>query len=131
MVVERIEIHQQRKSGLSDGLNHAVAGGLVGLASKYFLPLTSQEKDADYEKIISEIKRQATKSENEFLEAIKANPQRSLAQDAYIKSSENFVKRNIFAYDFAVKRIRPTAPFVIAGAVTGLLISFVKNVFSS
>lgn len=129
MAVKRVE--QEPKTGLRDGFNSAVTGGVLGLASKYVLPLTSQEKDADYEKIIANIKHQAEKSENEFLNTIKANPQRTLAQDAYVKSSESFVKHNISAYDFAIKKIRPTAPFVVAGAITGLLISFVRNVFSS
>ena len=129
MAIKRVDTYEQ-KSGLKDGISNAVIGAGLGFASKYILPLTSQEKDADYDKIIKNIKSLAEKSENEFLEAIKANPQRTLAQDAYIKSSENFVKHNVREYNFAVKSIRPTAPFVIAGAVTGLIISFVKNVFS-
>ena len=129
MAIKRVDTYEQ-KSGLKDGFNNAAIGAGLGLASKYILPLTSQEKDADYEKIIKNIKLQAEKSENDFLEAIKANPQRTLAQDAYVKSSKNFIKHNIRAYDFAVKSIRPTAPFVIAGGITGLLVSFVKNVFS-
>ena len=65
-----------------------------------------------------------------FLEIIKANPQRSLAQDAYVKSSKHFVRHNVKEYNLAVKGIRPTAPFVVAGGIAGLLYSFVKNVFS-
>lgn len=129
MAIRRVDTYEQ-KSGLKDGISNAIIGAGMGFASKYILPLTSQEKDADYEKIIKNIKHQAKKSENEFLEAIKANPQRTLAQDAYVKSSENFIKHNEKAFNFAIKSIRPTTPFVIAGAVTGLLVSFVKNVFS-
>lgn len=130
MAVQRVENCRNCNSGLNDGLKSATIGGLIGLASKYALPLTEQEMDADYKKVIDNIKSQAAKAENEFLEAIKANPQRTLAQDAYVKTSENFVKNNVRAYDFAVKHIRPAGPFVIAGAIAGLGYSFIKNVFS-
>ena len=130
MTVQRVENCRSCNSGLCDGLKSATIGGLIGYVSKYALPLTEQEMDADYKKIIDNIKSQAVKSENEFLETIKANPQRTLAQDAYVRTSENFVKHNIGAYNLAVKKIRPAAPFVVAGATAGLLYSFVKNVFS-
>ena len=130
MAVQRVENCRNCNSGLNDGLKSATIGGLIGLASKYVLPLTEQEMDADYKKVIDNIKSQAAKAENEFLEAVKANPQRTLAQDAYIKTSENFVKNNIRTYDFAVKRIRPAGPFIVAGAIAGLGYSFVKNIFN-
>ena len=130
MTVQRVENCRNCNSGLNDGLKSATIGGLVGLASKYALPLTEQEMDADYKKVIDNIKSQAAKAENEFLEAIKANPQRTLAQDAYVKTSENFVKNNVKAYDIAVKSIRPAGPFIVAGAVAGLGYSFIKNVFN-
>ena len=130
MTVQRVENCRNCNSGLSDGVKTATIGGLIGYASKYALPLTEQEMDADYKKVIENIKSQALKSKNEFLETIKMNPQRSLAHDAYVKTSENFVKHNISAYNCELKKIRPTAPFVIAGAVAGLGYSFIKNVFS-
>lgn len=130
MAVQRVENCRNCNSGLSDGLKSATIGGLIGYVSKYALPLTDQEMDTDYKKIIDNIKSQAEKAENEFLASIKANPQRTLAQDAYIKTSEHFVKNNIRAYDLAVKKIRPTAPFVVAGATAGLLYSFVKSIFT-
>lgn len=130
MAVQRVENCKNCNSGLNDGLKSATIGGLVGLASKYALPLTEQEMDADYKKVIDNIKSQAAKAENEFLETIKANPQRTLAQDAYVKTSESFVKNNVRAYDLAVKSIRPAGPFIVAGAIAGLGYSFVKNIFN-
>ena len=127
MSVQRVE--NQRQSGLYDGVKSAAIGSAIGYASKYALPLTEQEKDADYKAIINNIKNQITRSENEFLETIKSNPQRTLVQDAYINTSKKFIKRNIRAYNYEVKKIRPTAPFVIAGGVAGLVVSFVRNVF--
>lgn len=129
MAIRRVENHEH-KSSLGKGIVSATVGAGLGYVSKYVLPLTSQEKDADYQAIINNIKHQATKLENEFLESIKLNPQRSLAQDAYIKSSKNFVKQNTKSYNFALKTIRPTAPFVVAGGITGLMVSFIKNVFN-
>lgn len=130
MVIQRVETSTYSNSCLPDGFKSATIGAAAGFISKYALPLTEQEQDADYKAIIEDIKSQASKSKNEFLASIKGNPQRTLAQDAYVKTSEKFVKHNIYAYDMALKKIRPTAPFVIAGAAAGLLYSFVKNVFS-
>ena len=131
MTVHRIEnCNGTCHSGLGDGIKSSLIGGAAGYIAKYALPLTEQEKDSDYKKIIENIKSQAEKSENEFLESIKANPQRSLAQDAYVKSSENFIQHNRRLYNLYVKSIRPATPFIIAGAITGLVYSFVKNTFS-
>ena len=65
---------------------------------------------------------------SEFMKEIKDLPSRSLAQDAFIASSKDFAKRSVCTYNLALKKIRPAAPFIIAGAVTGLLTSFVSNV---
>ena len=74
-------------------------------------------------------KSYAVKAKQDFFAEIKDLPTRSLAHDTYINSAKKFAKHNICAYDTALKKIRPTAPFVIAGAVTGLVSSFVYNVF--
>ncbi len=122
-------VEQQNKSGLGHGIKSALIGGLVGYAAKYALPLTTQEMDADYKQVIGLIKKNAVKAKGEFFNEIKDLPTRSLAHDTYINSAKKFAKRNIFAYNTALKKIRPTAPFVIAGSVAGLVGSFVSHVF--
>lgn len=122
-------VEQQNKSSLGHGIKSALIGGVVGYAAKYALPLTSQEMDADYKHVINLIKKNAVKAKREFFDEIKDLPTRSLAHDTYINSAKKFAKRNVCAYDTALKKIRPAAPFVIAGAVTGLVGSFVHNVF--
>ncbi len=124
------EVHQNNSS-LGHGLKSAVVGGVVGYAAKYALPLTSQEMDADYKRVVNIIKKNAVKAKIKFFEGIKDLPTRSLAQDTYIGSAKKFAKHNICAYNTALKKIRPTTPFVVAGAVTGLVGSFVHNVFKT
>ncbi len=119
----------QQNSSLGHGIKSAIIGGAVGYAAKYALPLTSQEMDADYKRVVHLIKKNAVKAKREFFTEIKELPTRSLAHDTYINSAKKFAKHNICAYDTALKKIRPAAPFVIAGAVTGLVSSFVYNVF--
>lgn len=119
----------QQNSSLGHGIKSAIIGGAVGYAAKYALPLTSQEMDADYKRVVHLIKKNAVKAKQDFFAEIKDLPTRSLAHDTYINSAKKFAKHNICAYDTALKKIRPTAPFVIAGAVTGLVSSFVYNVF--
>ncbi len=128
MPVQRVE---QNKSGLGNGLACAIAGGAIGYAAKYALPLTSQEMDSDYKQVIKSIKKSTIKRKVDFLHEIKDLPVRTLAQDAYIKSSKDFVKRSICTYNLALKKIRPTAPFIVAGAVAGLVTSFVRSVFKT
>lgn len=119
----------QQNSSLGHGIKSAIIGGAVGYAAKYALPLTSQEMDSDYKRVVHLIKKNAVKAKQGFFAEIKDLPTRSLAHDTYINSAKKFAKHNICAYDTALKKIRPTAPFVIAGAVTGLVSSFVYNVF--
>ena len=119
----------QQNSSLGHGIKSAIIGGAVGYAAKYALPLTSQEMDSDYNRVVHLIKKNAVKAKQDFFAEIKDLPTRSLAHDTYINSAKKFAKHNICAYDTALKKIRPTAPFVIAGAVTGLVSSFVYNVF--
>ena len=121
----------QQNSSLGHGIKSAIIGGAVGYAAKYALPLTSQEMDSDYKRVVHLIKKNAVKAKQDFFAEIKDLPTRSLAHDTYINSAKKFAKHNICAYDTALKKIRPTAPFVIAGAVTGLVSSFVYNVFGT
>ncbi len=128
MTVERVE---ERKSSLGHGVKSAAIGGVVGYAAKWALPLTSQEMDKDYQKIVRSIKANTARSRREFLKEIKNLPEKSLAQDAYIKTSKEFANNSICTYNKALKQIRPAAPFIIAGAVTGLVGSFVHKVFKT
>ena len=128
MAVQRVE---ERKSSLGHGIKSAVLGGAVGYAAKWALPLTSQEMDEDYKKIVRSIKANTARSRREFLKEIKDLPEKSLAQDAYIKSSKEFASNSICTFNKALKQIRPAAPFIVAGAVTGLVGSFVHKVFKT
>lgn len=119
------------QSSLGHGIKSAIIGGAIGYGAKYALPLTSQETDADYKRIIDLIKRNSVKSKMEFMEEIKNLPEKSLAQDAYIKSSKDLAKRSVCTYNLALKKIRPSVPFVVAGVITGLLVSFISKTFKT
>jgi len=128
MTVERVE---QRKSSLGHGIKSAAIGGAIGYAAKWALPLTSQEMDKDYKQVVRLIKANTARTKREFIKEIGNIPEKSLAQDAFIKSSKEFASNSICTYNKALKQIRPAAPFVIAGAITGLVGSFVHNVFKT
>lgn len=128
MAVQKVE---QNKSCLGHGIKSAAIGAGIGYAAKYALPLTTQEMDSDYRHVVNLIKRSTMKSKVEFLHEIENLSVKSLAHDAYIKSSKDFAKRGICTYNLALKKIRPTVPFVAAGAVIGLVTSFVHNVFKT
>ena len=128
MAIQKVE---ERKSSLGHGIKSAAIGGTVGYVAKWALPLTAQEMDEDYKKIIRSIKANTARTRREFAEQIKDLPERTLAQDAFLKSSREFANNSICTYNKALKQIRPTAPFVIAGAITGLAASFVHNIFKT
>lgn len=125
--MSNIQPVQENHSCLGHGIKSAALGGVIGYASKYALPLTVQEKDAEYRNIIEMIKKNAVKSKFDFTEKVKGFSEKSLSNDAYISSTKKFVKNNIRTYDRALKSLRPTGPFVIVGAVTGLVASFIHN----
>ena len=127
MPVQRVE---NQKSYLGDGLKSAAVGAVGGYVAKYLLPITKQEKDADYKAIINNIKRNAIKSKSEFVEALKNVPQKSLAQDAFVTATKTMARSSESAFKLAFKSLRPSKPFIIAGAVTGFAYSFIKNAFS-
>ena len=59
------------QSNLGHGIKSAIIGAAIGYGAKYALPLTSQETDADYRRIIDLIKRNSVRSKVEFLDEIK------------------------------------------------------------
>ena len=128
MTVQRVE---ERKSSLGHGIKSATIGGALGYAAKWALPLTSQEMDEDYKKIVRTLKANTARTRREIIKDISDIPEKSLAQDAFIKSSKEFASNSICTYNKALKKIRPAAPFIIAGAITGLVGSFVHNVFKT
>ena len=128
MTVQRVE---ERKSSLGHGIKSAAIGGAVGYAAKWALPLTAQEMDEDYKKIVRTLKANTARTRREIIKDIGDIPEKSLAQDAFIKSSKEFASNSICTYNKALKKIRPAAPFIIAGAITGLVGSFVHNVFKT
>ncbi|MBQ8169035.1 hypothetical protein IJZ97_06440 [bacterium] len=128
MSVQRVE---ENKSSLGHGIKSAAIGGAIGYASKWALPLTSQEMDDDYKQVVRSIKANTARSRREFLKEVNNLPEKSLAQDAFVKSSKEFASNSICTYNKALKKIRPAAPFIIAGAVTGLVGSFVHKVFKT
>lgn len=127
MSIEAIQTH--KKSGLGNGILASAIGAGAGYAAKYALPLTAQEKDADYQKMIKLISEKTRQAQKDFMDAVKDI--KPLAQDVYVKNMRNLEKSNVRAYDRALKRIRPTSPFVVVGAAAGLVTSFIKSTIST
>ena len=128
MPVQRVE---NQKSYLGDGIKSAAIGAVGGYAAKYLLPITKQEKDADYRAIINSIKKNAIETKINFTDALKNSPNKSLAQDAFVSATKGMARSSESAFKLAFKNLRPSKPFIIAGAITGLAYSFIKNAFSA
>ena len=120
---------QENESCLAHGVKSAFIGSVIGYGAKYVLPLTNQEMDSDYKNVISTIRNNTIKNHKQFLKDISSNETRSLSNDAFIKSSRGIARKSVHTYNKSIKKMRPTAPFVVAGAVSGLLVSFIQNAF--
>lgn len=60
-------------------------GCLAGYAAKYVLPLTDEEMDNEYKETIRLIRTHTNKTKSRFLEEIKSIPDKTLAQDTFVK----------------------------------------------
>lgn len=130
MPVQRIE--QQNKSCLGNGIKSAAIGGVMGWAAQYALPLTEQEMDGDYKTVAAYIKNKANASKHENLNFIKSLRKKNIDQPALDVFERTVAKNNkntLFKYNLGMKTARGAKPFIVAGAITGLMVSFIKNVF--
>lgn len=88
MKVYAIENNDKRRSCIIPMAQGAVIGGIAGTVLKYH-PLTPDEKNnPEYKKVIDKINKQKTEfnpKTAEFLSNIKAKPQKSLAEDVFVK----------------------------------------------
>ena len=128
MPVQRVE---NQKSYLGDGVRSAAVGAVAGYAAKYILPITNQEKDAEFKEIIETIKKSTVASKLSFAEALKNAPEKTLSQDAFVKATKGMARSSEGAFKLVFKSLRPSKPFIVAGAITGLAYSFIKNAFSA
>ena len=153
----------------------ALAGSVVGFATKYAYPLNAEEKSTSaYRGFISEIgaqKNQFGPGTQLIIDEINKKSFKSLAEDTFVKMydgmkegdvlsysrkknalkaikeqnpafvdefkmlcrqarnlAEISAKKSIDAYNFVTKHMRPTAVFVVGGAVVGALIALIRDV---
>lgn len=132
MPIQRVE--QQNKSSLGNGIKSAAIGGAIGWAAQYALPMTEQEMDSDYKAVINHIRENAKASQQEnrdFINSLRKKNINQPALDVFERSVAKNAKNSIKRFNFGMKVARGAKPFVIAGAITGLLVSFIKNVFAT
>lgn len=78
-------------------------GGVGGYALKWVYPLTSDEKDDEFRAVINIIKKESKKAKHKAIEDIRKIPQKTLAQDTFIKIVDS---------NEALKKAKPTANVV-------------------
>lgn len=88
MKVNAVDSNDKRRSCVLPMIQGASIGAATGFVAKYAQPLTPQEKNEDYQKVIEKIHRQ-TKEYNsktvEYLNGIKSKGKLSLAEDTFVK----------------------------------------------
>lgn len=66
-------------------LKAAAIGGVAGYLGKSWYPLTSDEMDAEFKGAMDIIKKESKKAKHKAIEDIRKIPQKTLAQDTFIK----------------------------------------------
>lgn len=88
MKVNAIDSNDKRRSCIVPMAQGALIGGITGSIAKYH-PLTPQEKEnPEYIKVINKINEQKTQygpQTEKYLKDLKEKPQKSLAEDVFIK----------------------------------------------
>ena len=158
MKVSAIDSNDRRRSCIVPMTQGAGIGAAIGYVAKYTQPLTPQEKNADYQRVISKINSQTKEygpKTAEYLSGIKSKGKLSPAEDTFVKMFDGMkdgdkVKRKtlwdsfnklefakktakqcVGAYNLVTKHIRPTSFYVITGAVIGALVALAKDVLKT
>lgn len=133
-----------------------VSGSVVGYSLKYMLPVGSHEKNDDsYKYALRQARTETRKDREQFIAKIRNSKIRTQAEDLFIKmrdnkekialnetqkadvkkiisgicsNSEKLFKRKQNAINAVIKDIRPTLPFVMAGAIVSLITAVTYNV---
>lgn len=88
MKVSAIDSNDRRRSCIVPMTQGAGIGAAIGYVAKYTQPLTPQEKNADYQRVISKINSQTKEygpKTAEYLSGIKSKGKLSPAEDTFVK----------------------------------------------
>ena len=152
-------VGQSDNSKLYTIIQTSAAGAVGGYASKYILPVTKQENTINTRTMLNYCRKITNNAKVADLNAL--GDKKTLAQDAFsfkniqenVKAlggesslagkefrslvrevdsvSKNLTRKFAKAYNFMLKDIRPTAPFIVTGAGIGFFAGFAHNVFKT
>lgn len=84
MQVNSIQKNEQ-KGTFPTILKSTAVGCLAGYAAKYMLPLTDEEMDNEYKETVKLIRTHTNKTKSKYLDEIRNIPNKTLAQDTFVK----------------------------------------------
>lgn len=76
---------QSNENSFPTIIKASAAGGIAGYAAKYMLPLTSDEMDDEFKGAIEIIRKESKKAKAKSIETLRNIPDKTLAQDTFIK----------------------------------------------
>lgn len=94
MKTNAIQTNEQ-KGSFSTILKATTIGGLMGYASKYMLPLVDEEMDDEYRQTIKRIRIHTNDTKNRYLEEIRQIPNKTPAQDTFVKMLDVSKEKNL------------------------------------
>lgn len=84
-------------------LKTTAAGCAVGYAAKYLLPLTEEEMDSEYRETIKIIRTHTNKTKGRYLDEIRNIPNKTLAQDTFVKMMDAADSKDLNIFQKGVK----------------------------
>lgn len=77
--------NNEQKGSFATIVKSTGVGCLAGYAAKYMLPITEEEMDNEYRETIKLIRTHTNKTKNRYLDEIRNIPNKTLAQDTFVK----------------------------------------------
>lgn len=103
-------------------------GCLAGYAAKYLLPLTDDEMDKEYHETVKLIRTHTNKTKSKYLEEIRNIPNKTLAQDTFVKMIDVSKETELSSFQRAAKMNKIRKEAQLGESDTAQLKFMMKNV---
>lgn len=127
MTIQSVQNNDRNRS-FPTILKTTTAGCLTGYAAKYLLPLTDDEMDQEYHETVKIIRTHTNKTKSKYLEEIRNIPNKTLAQDTFVKMIDVSEETNLSNFQRAAKMNRIRKEAKLGESDTAQLKFMMKNV---
>ena len=128
MKTQAIQNNNEKRSFFPTILKTTGVGCLAGYAAKYMLPLTNEEMDDEYRESIRRIRIHTNDTKKRYLDEIRKIPNKTLAQDTFIKMLDVTSESNLSNAQKAIKMKKIAQAAKLSESDSAQLKFMLKNV---